>query len=489
MLTNPDILNSLTSMVQQPPPQQQQLQHAYSAPQQHYHHNGAYPPNPGPPSGMYNQRPSAPNMPSFPPAHAMQGSGGMHESRGLMFDGGSGQHVHRAMDAPPPHHMPHGIHPPGAGTPAPRDSFSFDVRGGQLPQQHRPGQFPPPPLPDNRAREYRGTESDSYRGHAAPVHGSRAQLEQQNPPVNPHSAAHLQGMELGVAGGQDAFSRRVATDYRHAPPDATRGVHADSFDGRGGAGSPAFRAHAHGAYRAGDYERAPTPGNYNYQHSPANDFRGISDARNRDDGRLPSSGGSLLDAYSSQPSRNADAPRFGASAAAALVSSRSSLGSSRGGGESLLDQYGGSGDGNADLRSRDLGRSAWASSRWSGRRSPSPPRRAAAALPVREGKFGFPGKTREPYSSAYPSRFDRNRSRSPVERRGSGRGGSARSPKDARGGKGDEEVPPTKELFVGDLTLCESPVALSLTSWRRQHPRRHHRSTCPRGFFKVWAYR
>ena len=446
MLTNPDILNSLTSMVQQPLHQPQQPQHAYNAPQQHYHHNGAYPPNAGPAGGIYNQRP---NAPSYPPAHPMQGPGAMHDSRGHMFDGGSGQHMHRAMDTPP-HRMPQGIHPPGVGAIASRDPFPMDARGGQLPQQ-RMGPFPTPPRPDykqpvhdNRAREYRGLEGDSYHGHAAAMQSSRVELEQL-----PHAATHLQGRDMGGAGGHDAFGRRGAMDYRQAPPDVIRGGHPESFEGRGGGAPGAFRGPANGAFRAGDYERAPAPGNYNnYREVPTNDFRGPVDGRNREDGRLPRAGGSLLDEYSSQPSRNAEPPRFGGPAAATLPSSRSSLGSGRGGRESLLDQYGGAGDSSMEMRSRDVGRGAWVSSRWNDRRSPSPPRRPTAAPPMRESKFGLAGKAREPPSSVHSSRFERHRSRSPVDRRGSGR-----LPKDSRGAKGDEEVPPTKELFEG-ASLC-----------------------------------
>jgi hypothetical protein len=469
MLANPDILNSLTSMVQQPLPPHQHLQqqhpqqHLYNAPQQHPHHNGAYPPGAGPPVGNYPQRP---NAPSYPPTHAMQAQGGLLDSRGQMFDGGSGPHVNRAMDAPPPHHMPHGMPLPGAGAITSRDSFPLDIRGGHLPQ-HRPGQYPPPSRPDyrqpvleSRARDYRGMEGTPYVGHASPMQNSRGEREQL-----PHPMAHLQGGRDmgGAAGGQDAFGRRGAMDYRQAAPDANMGVHLDAFGGAAQPGS--FRGPAPGAFRHADHERAPAPGNYNYREAPAVDFRGGGEARHRDDGRLPIVGGSLLDAYSSGPSRTAEPPRYGGPPPAAFPSSRSSLGSSRGGSESLLDQYGGGGGSSMDMRGRDDGRGVGGSggNRWDNRRSPSPSRKRPA--PTRaatyETKFGLTPRAREPPPSPYASRFERRRSRSPIDRRVGSRGGSGRSPKDIRGAKGDEEVPPTKELFVGDSPLLWLPPSSS----------------------------
>jgi hypothetical protein len=462
MLTNPDILNSLTSMVQQPLPQQP---HAYNMPQQHHHSNGAYPPNPGPAGGTYGHRP---NAPSYPPSHQMPGPGGLHDSRGQMFDGGSGQHAHRAMDAPPPHHMVQGIPPTGTGALVSRGSFPFDARGGQAPPQ-RPAAYPPPsrpdprqPLLDDRTREYRGMEMGSYVGQAAPMQSSRAELEQL-----PHAMAHLQGggRDMGAgAGGLDVMGRRAPMDYRQQSHDMNRGPHVEAYGGPGGAAQTgAFRGPAPAAFRSGDYERAHMPGNHNYREMPPNDFRGGVEARNRDESRLHRGGGSLLDAYSSEQ------PRYGGASAAAPPLSRNSLDGVRRGGESLLDQYGG---GEMDLRSREVGRGGGGggSNRWDNRRSPSPP----YARPTREGKFGLPGRpAREPLPSAYSSKYDRRRSRSPVDRRVASREGVRRSPKDGRGAN-DEEVPPTKELFVGDCPSVASPSRLSFTWLCRQHSRRHH---------------
>ena len=178
--------------------------------------------------------------------------------------------------------------------------------------------------------------------------------------------------------------------------------------------------------------------------------------RPRDDGRLSRGGGSLLDAYSSGPSRNMDAPRYGVAAPAAFPS-RNSLGSSRGG-ESLLDQYGGGGGGGIDMRGRNEGRGG--GNRWDNRRSPSPPSRqrpAPARAPTRDAKFGLSGRARDAASSPYSSRFERRRSRSPIDRRVGNSAAGGWSPKDNRAAKGDEEVPPTKELFVGESSCCWLP--------------------------------
>ena len=430
----------------------QQPQHAFNMPQAPHHHIGAYPPNAGPPPGMYTQRP---NAPSYPPPHAMQGSSGIHDSRGHMFDGGSQPHMNRPMDALPTHHTPNGNPPPGAGALTSRDSFPLDSRGGHVPQQ-RPGQYLPPPRPDYRQpvvdnrTEYRGMEGNSYIGNASAMQSSRPERE-----VPREMLAHLQGGRDmgGASGGTDAFGRRGAMDYRQAP-DMNMGA-LDAFGGHGGAAqSSSFRGPAPGLFRPGDVERAPIPGNYNYREMPANDFRGGGDERRvGDDGRLPRGGGSLLDAYSSGPSRNPETLRYGGATAAAAPA-RSSMVRGRGGAESLLDQYGGGvGDG------LDHRREGGGGNRWDDRRSPSPSSRQRAALarpPHRDTKFGFSGRTREAPPSTYPSsRFERRRSRSPADRRAGSRGGDGRSPKE-RGGKGDEEVPPTKELFVGVTTPSKS---------------------------------
>ena len=244
------------------------------------------------------------------------------------------------------------------------------------------------------------------------------------------------------AGGLDVMGRRAPMDYRQSSHDMNRGPHAEAYGGPGGAAQTgAFRGPAPAAFTSGDYERANMPGNYNYREVPPNDFRGGVEARNRDESRLHRGGGSLLDAYSSEQ------PRFGGASAAAAPPTRNSLDGVRRGGESLLDQYGG---GEMDLRGRDMGRGGGGSNRWDTRRSPSPP----YARPTRDAKFGLPGRqAREPPQSAYSSKYDRRRSRSPIDRRVGNREEVRRSPKDSRGPKGDEEVPPTKELFVGDFSF------------------------------------